>query len=112
MKPKPVGQPFEGKAGLVAAEVRGVSVPPAGPTSSVAVPLRSVQANTLACAPGVVADRSLTPTGAVADRMCFDGSVNAGASDTGAITCTDGKVDAQVTLWMVVEVGFRPRPSA
>ena len=37
------------------------------------------------------------PTGAVDDRMCFDGSLNAGASETGVTTCTDGRVDAQDT---------------
>ena len=91
-KPRPVGQLFAGNGGRGrAAEPSGVSVPPLRPTSSVAVPLRSVQATTLVCAPGVVAFWSCTPTGAVADRMCFDGSVNAGASDTGVMTCTDGK---------------------
>src|SRR4051812_10603079 len=38
--------------------------------------------------------------------MCFDGSVNAGASETGVTTCTDGRVDAHETPWMVVVVGF------
>src|SRR5689334_6274213 len=38
--------------------------------------------------------------------MCFDVSLNAGASDTGLITCTDGNVDAHETPWMVDVVGF------
>ena len=60
--------------------------PPLRPTSSVAVPARSVQATTSVCAPGVVAFWSRMPTGAFADRMCFDGLVNAGASETGVMT--------------------------
>ena len=42
--------------------------------------------------------------------MCFDGSLNAGASETGVMICTDGSVDAQETPWMVVVVGL-PAPS-
>ena len=42
--------------------------------------------------------------------MCFDGSLNAGASETGVMICTDGSVDAQDTPWMVVVVGL-PAPS-
>src|SRR3954471_18959368 len=50
------------------------------------------------------------PTGAADDRMCFDASLNVGASETGVMTCTDGSVDAQETPWMVVVVGL-PAPS-
>src|SRR4029077_13187004 len=81
------------------------SVPPLRPASSVAVPLRSVQATTLVCASATFGSWSRTPTGAVADRMCFDGSLKVGASETGVMICTDGSVDAQDTPWMVVVVG-------
>src|SRR5262245_41501668 len=38
--------------------------------------------------------------------MCFEVSVNAGASETGVITCTEGSIDAQETPWIVVAVGL------
>ena len=69
-----------------------------------------MQATTSVCASGTFGSWSRTPTGAVADRMCFDGSLNVGASETGVMICTDGSVDAQETPWMVVVVGL-PAPS-
>jgi hypothetical protein len=38
--------------------------------------------------------------------MCLVLSLKVGASDTGAMICTDGSVDTQVTPVIVCEVGF------
>src|SRR5206468_5125795 len=50
--------------------------------------------------------RSLFPVGALAAKMCFVLSVNVGASEAGAMICTDGRADTHVSPVIVCAVGF------